>query len=106
MAINLTINDNTGIKDALTRIEVSLGRIERTMALTKQEFDAKFAEFGTTLGELSSDLADLVGKVTTGGLTPAEQVDVFQKLSDGVDSLKGLAAKWTPDVPVEPSTEV
>lgn len=99
MAINLTINDNTGIKDALTRIEKVLERIEKTMALTKAEFDAKFAEFGTTLGELASDLSDLVSKVTTGGLTETEQADVFKQLSDGVDSLKGLAAKWTPEVP-------
>lgn len=96
MGTNIIINDNAGIKASLARIEQTLERIEHTMSVTKADFDAQFVALGAAIQEVANDINDLIARLQTGGLTDAEEQDVFNQLTAATATLTTLGQQWTP----------
>ena len=95
MGTNIIVNDNTGVKESLARIEETLARIEETMAVTKAEFDAEFAKMDAAITEIAADINDLIAKLQAGGMTDAEEAQTFADLQSRTAALAQLGTVHT-----------
>jgi hypothetical protein len=68
----------------LVRLILELGHLRSLLMATKADFDSKFARFDTALTAIEA-------KVTTGGMTAAEEDQVLADLETHVASLESVA---------------
>lgn len=75
-------------------------QIIQDMAKTKAEFSQALAEIGTSLDNISADIIRLTDQLQNGGLTDAEEEEVFAELRAVADRAKSIA-DTTPEPPTE-----
>lgn len=88
--------DNKKIDEILSQ----LIQIKTTMAKTKAEFSQALAEIGTSLDNIAADIVRLTDQLQNGGLTDAEEEEVFAELRAVADRAKSIA-DTTPEPPTE-----
>lgn len=64
------------------------------------ELKAELVAANETTNEIAADVADLLTKLATGGLTAAEADEVKAQITALNEKLKGVASQWTPSTPV------
>jgi len=74
-----------------------LKHILRTM-VTKQDFDAAFAQINEATNNIADDITRLTNQLGAGGLSPDEQAAALTELQGVADKLKQIAAV-TPEPP-------
>jgi hypothetical protein len=78
--------DNTEVLKNLSKIIKTLN----TMA-TKAEFQAALNEVTASLDNIAADITRLTDQLETGGLTEAEEAEVFTQLRAVADRAKSIA---------------
>lgn len=71
---------------------------------TKAEFQAIAQEFRDAFLNISNDITRLTDQLAAGGMTDAEEAEVFEEFRTLAADAKALADK-TPETPVEPPVE-
>lgn len=91
-----TFNINNHVD--VSQLENDLRNIKKllTQMPTKQEFQDALAEVTSSLENMSADITRLTDQLATGGLSEAEEQEVFTQLRAVADRAKAIADK-TPE---------
>jgi hypothetical protein len=98
--VNLNISSET-LKEVL-QIVKAINQKLNTMP-TKAEFEQALAEVGTALDNIAADITRLTDQLSGGGLTDAEEQEIFTQLRAVADRAKAIA-DTTPE-PTDPEPQ-
>lgn len=98
------IHNQADLDKVLAEILKEIKHIQKTLTLmaTREEFQAALAEVTTALDNISADITRLTDQLANGGLTQAEQEEVYDQLRAVAERAKSIAAV-TPEEVVEPT---
>lgn len=100
--INITIQGNFDELHRDIKKILSINKlILEDMAKSKEEFSGLATEIRTALQNLSADITRLTDSLQNGGLTEAQEEEVYNEFRTLADEIKTLADR-TPEPPVEP----
>lgn len=86
-----TFNINNHVD--VSQLENDIRKIIKTLSQmpTKAEFEAALTEVTTSLENISADITHLTDQLATGGLSDAEEQEVFTQLRAIADRAKSIA---------------
>jgi septation ring formation regulator EzrA len=87
----------------LEEILSQLIQIKTKMAKSREEFGSLAAEIRASLTNLSDDITRLTDRLQGGGLTEAQEEEVYAEFRSLADDVKALADR-TPEEPETPPT--
>jgi hypothetical protein len=101
----ITINVHANLDEVekkLNKIFSSIKLIHTEMA-TKQEFQQALADVTSALNNIAADITRLTDQLATGGLSEADEQEVFTQLRAVADRAKSIAdTTIDPEVPPTP----